>query len=81
MRNGEKSWEADFPMREEVEDHAGRTRSFVINCHEGGLGWTVRAHEVNEVVPAASRVAATPRVSSTPRATLTRRPTGGDRRA
>ena len=45
MRNGEKSWEADFPMREEVEDHAGRTRTFVINCHEGGLGWTVRARE------------------------------------
>jgi hypothetical protein len=45
VRNGEKSWEADFPMREEVEDHAGRTRTFVINCHEGGLGWTVRARE------------------------------------
>jgi hypothetical protein len=45
VRNGEQSWEADFPMREEVEDHSGRTRSFVINCHEGGLGWTVRAQE------------------------------------
>lgn len=45
MRNGEKIWEADFPMREEVEDHAGRTRTFVINCHEGSLGWTVRARE------------------------------------
>ena len=43
MRNGEESWEADFPMREEVEDHAGGTRTFVINCHEGGRGWTVRA--------------------------------------
>jgi hypothetical protein len=32
-------------MREEVEDYAGRTRSFVINCHEGGLGFTVRAEE------------------------------------
>ena len=32
-------------MREEVEDHAGRARTFVINCHEGGLGWTVRAQE------------------------------------
>lgn len=40
-----KSWETDFPMREEVEDYAGRTRTFVINCHEGGLGWTVRAQE------------------------------------
>ena len=24
MRNRRKSWEADFPIREEVEDHAGR---------------------------------------------------------
>jgi hypothetical protein len=32
-------------MREEVADHSGRTRSFVINCHEGCLGWTVRAQE------------------------------------
>jgi hypothetical protein len=45
VRNGEQGWEADFPMREEVEDYAGRTRSFVINCHEGGLGFTVRAEE------------------------------------
>ena len=45
MRNGERGWEADFPIREEVEDYAGRTRSFVINCHEGGLGFTVRAEE------------------------------------
>jgi hypothetical protein len=45
VRNRGKSWEADFPIREEVEDHAGKTRTFVINCHEGGLGWTVRAQE------------------------------------
>ena len=45
MRKGEQGWDADFPMREEVEDHAGRRRSFVINCHEGGLGFTVRAEE------------------------------------
>jgi len=45
VRNGERGWEADFPIREEVEDYAGRTRSFVINCHEGGLGFTVRAEE------------------------------------
>jgi len=32
-------------MREEVEDYAGRTRSFMINCHQGGLGFTVRAEE------------------------------------
>jgi len=45
VRNREQGWEADFPIREEVEDHAGRARSFVINCHEGGLGFTVRAEE------------------------------------
>ena len=45
MRNGDRGWEADFLIREEVEDHAGRRRSFVINCHEGGLGFTVRAQE------------------------------------
>jgi len=45
VKNGEQGWEADFPIREEVEDHAGRRRSFVINCHEGGLGFTVRAEE------------------------------------
>ncbi len=36
---------SDFPIREEVEDYAGRMRSFVISCHEGGLGFTVRAEE------------------------------------
>jgi hypothetical protein len=45
VKNGEQGWEADFPLRQEVEDYAGRTRSFVINCHEGGLGFTVRAEE------------------------------------
>ena len=45
MRNGEQNWQLDFPMREEVEDYAGRKRSFVITCHEGGLGFTVRATE------------------------------------
>jgi hypothetical protein len=32
-------------MREEVEDYAGKTRAFVISCHEVGLGFTVRAEE------------------------------------
>jgi hypothetical protein len=32
-------------MREEVEDFAGRKRVFVVTCHEGGLGFTVRASE------------------------------------
>jgi len=45
VRNGKQGWQADFPIREEVEDHAGRRRSFVITCHEGGLGFTVRAEE------------------------------------
>jgi hypothetical protein len=39
------SWEADFPMREKVEDYAGKMRVFTIDCHEGGLGFTVRAVE------------------------------------
>ena len=45
MRNDEGGWQSDFPIREEVEDYAGRMRAFVINCHEGGLGFTVRAAE------------------------------------
>jgi hypothetical protein len=45
VRDDEPCWEGDFPLREEVEDYAGRTRAFVINCHEGGLGFTVRAEE------------------------------------
>jgi hypothetical protein len=36
---------SDFPIRDEVEDYAGLMRSFVINCHEGSLGFTVRAEE------------------------------------
>jgi hypothetical protein len=38
-------WEADFPIREKVEDYAGKVRGFAITCHEGGLGFTVRAKE------------------------------------
>ena len=45
MKNGNQDWNNDFPIEEEVEDHAGRTRSFVITCHEGPLGFTVRAEE------------------------------------
>jgi hypothetical protein len=40
-----QGWDADFPMREEVEDYAGKARTFVITCHETGLGFTVRAVE------------------------------------
>src|SRR3990172_7400188 len=35
----------DFPIHEQVEDFSGRQRSFVIDCHEGALGYTVRASE------------------------------------
>jgi hypothetical protein len=35
----------DFPIREEVEDHGGRRRVFVIDCRRGELGYTVRATE------------------------------------
>jgi hypothetical protein len=45
VNENERGWEADFPMREEVEDYTGRTRTFVITCHEGVLGFTVRAEE------------------------------------
>jgi hypothetical protein len=45
MRSGERQWEADFPMREEVEDYAGLARVFIINCSQGALGFTVRAEE------------------------------------
>jgi hypothetical protein len=45
VTRGRRGWAEDFPIREEVEDHAGRRRAFVINCHEGGLGFTVRAEE------------------------------------
>jgi hypothetical protein len=45
VKKGTQRWEVDFPLREEVEDCAGRRRSFVVTCHEGGLGFTVRATE------------------------------------
>jgi hypothetical protein len=45
LRNDGLNWQRDFPMREVVEDYAGRERVFVITCHEGGLGFTVRATE------------------------------------
>lgn len=35
----------DFPLQDEVEDFSGTIRSFVITCHVGGLGYTVRAVE------------------------------------
>ena len=38
-------WQDDFPLRDEVEDFAGRSRVFSITCHQGPLGYTVRAEE------------------------------------
>ena len=45
MKRKTTSWKADFPILEIVEDFAGKQRKFVINCHEGGLGYSVRASE------------------------------------
>jgi hypothetical protein len=45
VKNGSQDWNNDFPIEEEVEDHAGRTRRFLITCHQGPLGFTVRAQE------------------------------------
>lgn len=45
VKSGKQGWKADFPIREEVEDYAGKLRVFTITCHEGGLGFTVRAKE------------------------------------
>lgn len=45
MKNDNQDWNSDFPIEEEVEDHAGRTRRFLITCHPGQLGFTVRAQE------------------------------------
>lgn len=42
------NWKQDFPIHEEGEDFAGRKRSFVIDCHEGPLGYTVRASEAGK---------------------------------
>jgi hypothetical protein len=38
-------WRADFPIREIVEDCSGRDRTFIIQCHEGPPGYTVRVAE------------------------------------
>jgi hypothetical protein len=45
MKRRVPGWKADFPILEIVEDFAGKQRKFIINCHEGGLGYTVRASE------------------------------------
>ncbi len=45
MKHEIPNWKQDFPIHQVVEDFAGRKRSFVIDCHEGPLGFTVRASE------------------------------------
>ena len=45
MKQDKHAWDDDFPLREDVEDFSGRTRTFVISCRESGLGFTVRAEE------------------------------------
>jgi hypothetical protein len=45
MKSRAGNWQSDFPIREEFEDFSGKRRMFVITCHEGGLGYTVRASE------------------------------------
>ena len=45
MKRKITGWKADFPIRQSVEDFAGKHRKFVIDCHQGGLGYTVRASE------------------------------------
>ena len=39
--------EKDFPRREEFEDFSGKMRTFIIDCHEGSWGYTIRAREEN----------------------------------
>jgi hypothetical protein len=48
LRRKTIGWKDDFPIHQEVEDFAGRKRSFVIDCHEGPLGYTVRASEAGK---------------------------------
>ena len=43
LKRDNQRWEDDFPLRGEVEDFSGKTRIFVITCHEGGHGFTVRS--------------------------------------
>jgi hypothetical protein len=45
MMGSDSRWRDDFPLQDDVEDFAGKTRIFAITCHEGPLGFTVRAEE------------------------------------
>jgi|GEM_PF-1304583 len=47
MGSDHSGWQNDFPLREKFEDFSGKMRTFVINCYESPLGYTVRAREEN----------------------------------
>lgn len=47
MSSNHPDWQKDFPFREDFEDFLGKMRSFVVDCYEGPLGYTVRAREEN----------------------------------
>lgn len=38
-------WQKDFPMREEVEHFSGKKLAFIIDCHHGHMGFSLRARE------------------------------------
>ena len=40
-----EDYKSDFPIREEVEDFAGKLRKFIITCHETPLGFSLSAEE------------------------------------
>ncbi len=43
----ERFWNKDFPLQEEVEDFAGRIRTFTVDCFELPMGYSVHAVENN----------------------------------
>jgi len=47
MGSDHPGWEKDFPRREEFEDFSGKMRTFIVDCHEGPWGYTIRAREEN----------------------------------
>ena len=47
MGSDHSDWQSDFPRREEFEDFSGIVKTFVVDCYEGPLGYTVRAREEN----------------------------------
>jgi hypothetical protein len=42
------TWKQDLPIHEEAGDFAGRKRSFVVDCHDGPLGYTAQASEAGK---------------------------------